>query len=71
MSFTKLPYADQQTEAARAIKEFMDCYDIEDTDEARSGIIDLLEQFDICIDACSHCGAMPMNTNCNNAGCDV
>ena len=23
------------------------------------------------IDACSLCGAMPMTTTCNNAGCDV
>lgn len=22
------------------------------------------------LDACSLCGAMPMTTNCNNAGCD-
>lgn len=23
------------------------------------------------IDACHHCGAMPLTVNCNNAGCDV
>lgn len=33
-------------------------------------IADIVESTGGSIDACSRCGAMPMTTNCNNAGCD-
>lgn len=71
MNFSKLTFTEQNDVAEKAISEFMQNYDIEETDEARSGIIWMLEQLGVEIDACSHCGAMPMNTNCNNAECDT
>ena len=41
---------------------------------AESDVIRMVAEIVQCsggtIDACSLCGAMPMNTNCNNAGCD-
>jgi hypothetical protein len=39
-------------------------------DEVIAKVALLVECVDDGIDACSHCGAMPMTTNCNNAGCD-
>jgi hypothetical protein len=51
------------------IAEFMDDYDIENDADTRRGIISLLEDFGVSIDACSGCGEIPMTTNCNNARC--
>lgn len=69
MNFNKLDWRTQQDVAEKAIKEFMDNYEIEDTDEDRAGIIELLQDLGVEIDACSSCGAMPMDINCNNARC--
>lgn len=54
----------------KEISEFMGIFDMNGDDE-RAAIIALLENCGVELDGCSHCGAMPMDTNCNNAGCDV
>lgn len=33
-------------------------------------MVELINEFGGQIDGCSICGSIPMNTNCNNAGCD-
>ncbi len=70
MNFNKLMYCEKNLVAAERIEQFMDELDIEDSPEAMASIISLLEDLGVEIDACSNCGAMPMNTNCNNAGCN-
>lgn len=69
MNFKKLDYQEQQRVADTVIDEFMRMYDIDNDDEGRSGIIWMLQELGVELDACSHCGAMPMDTNCNNARC--
>lgn len=68
--FNKMEYIEKQIYAINRIERFKQEFDIEDTPEAMAGIIGLLEDLGAEIDACSHCGAMPMMVNCNNAGCD-
>lgn len=68
--FDKLSYIDQQIAAINRIEQFKREFGIEDTPEAMAGIISLLEDMGVELDACSHCGSMPMMPNCNNANCD-
>lgn len=72
MQFKKMNYLEKNIEAFNRIKRFMDECDEDyfDTDQ-RASVISLLEDLGVEIDACGICGAQPMNTNCNNAGCDV
>ena len=71
MNFTKLDYLKKNIAAYNRINSFMRDNDMDYWDEdQRAGVISLLEDLGVEIDACSHCGAMPMTTNCNNAGCD-
>lgn len=51
------------------ITEFTACNDLDD--DNRASIIALLQNLGVEFDGCMHCGAMPMNSNCNNAECDV
>lgn len=69
MSFNKEAYITQQITAINRIEQFKQEFDIEDSPEAMAGIISLLEDMGVEIDACSSCGAMPMQSNCNNARC--
>lgn len=55
----------------KELTEIMAIFDIEEDDEARAPFIALLQNLGVEFDGCMHCGAMPMNSNCNNAGCDV
>lgn len=69
MTFNKLAFIDQQIAAINRIEQFKREFDIEDTPEAMAGIISLLEDMGVEIDACSGCGSMPMMPNCNNLRC--
>ncbi len=72
MIFSKEDYFTQQVTAINRISQFMEECDMDYFDlDQRAGVISLLEDLGVEIDACSHCGAQPMNTNCNNAECDV
>mgnify|MGYP001796720723 CR=1 FL=1 len=53
--------------AINRIEQFKRENDLDD--ESMASIISLLEDMGVEIDACSGCGAMPMQTNCNNARC--
>lgn len=71
MSFNKLDYLKKNITAVNRINQFMDENDMDyfDTDQ-RAGVIGLLEDLGVEIDACSGCGAaMPMTSNCNNLRC--
>lgn len=65
----RLDYQQYEDLIQKEITEFMQIYDMEEDDQA--AIIALLQNCGVEFDGCSHCGAMPMDTNCNNAGCDV
>jgi hypothetical protein len=67
----KLTFSQMNDLVEKELTEIMGIFDIEDTDEARAPFIALLENCGVELDGCSCCGAMPMNTDCNNAGCDV
>ena len=70
MNFTKLDYLQKNVAAVNRINQFMDENDMDYFDQdQRAGIISLLEDLGVEIDACSHCGAMPMTVNCNGANC--
>lgn len=71
MNFNQQDYLTKNVFAINRVHQFMREFDIEDSPEAKAGIISLLEDLGVEIDACSNCGAMPMTTYCNNAGCDV
>ena len=68
MNFTKLDWHNQQLLGQTMIDQFMIDNDL--NIDIMPSLIELLEGFGIELDACSHCGAMPMNSNCNNAGCE-
>lgn len=40
-----------------------------DRSEVIAHVAEIVECSRGTIDACSHCGSMPMTTNCNNANC--
>jgi hypothetical protein len=67
MKFSKLGYMEKNMFAGGRIEQFM--LEEELPQESRANIISLLEDLGVEIDACSNCGAMPMDTNCNNANC--
>lgn len=67
--FTKADYFEKQDIAQKRIAEFLDDMEVDDEDIARAFTIGLLEDLGIELDGCSSCGAMPMETNCNNARC--
>lgn len=69
MNFNGLDYLHKNIAAINRIERFKRELDIEDSPEAMASIISLLEDLGVEIDACSNCGAVPMTTNCNNAGC--
>ena len=69
MKYRELTYWDQKHLAETMIDQFLDDNDLDE--EIMPSLIELLQGFGLELDACSICGAMPMNTNCNNAGCDV
>jgi hypothetical protein len=60
---------DTEDQVEKELTEIMGIFDIEDTDEARAPFIAMLQNLGVEFDGCAHCGAMPMNTNCNNARC--
>ena len=68
MNFNKLDYRQQQVTAEALIYQFIDDNLLIDT-EVMLSLIELLEGLGVQLDACSSCGAMPMNSNCNNARC--
>ena len=68
MNFNKLDYRQQQVTAEALIYQFIDDNLLIDT-EVMPSLIELLEGLGVEIDACSSCGAMPMDSNCNNARC--
>jgi CO dehydrogenase/acetyl-CoA synthase alpha subunit len=68
--FNKMDYISQQITALNRINQFMTENDMDYWDtEQRASVISLLEDLGVEIDACSSCGAMPMESNCNNARC--
>lgn len=70
LMFNKQDYLTQQITAVNRINQFMKENDMDYFDlDQRAGVIGLLEDLGVEIDACSHCGAQPMNSNCNNANC--
>lgn len=70
IKFAELTYTNQQIKAQVMVDQFLDDFDL-DEPAIKAGLIELLEGFGLELDACHICGAMPMTTNCNNAGCDV
>ena len=68
MNFNKLDYRQQQVTAEALIYQFIDDNLLIDT-EVMPSLIELLEGLGVQLDACSSCGAMPVDSNCNNARC--
>ena len=69
MKYATLTWTNQQILAEAMIDQFIDENDLDA--EIMPSLIELLEGFGLLLDACHICGAMPMTTDCNNAGCDA
>lgn len=68
--FNKQSYIEHNIYAVNRISQFMEENDMDYWDlDQRAAVISLLEDLGVEIDACSNCGAQPMNSNCNNANC--
>ena len=68
----KQTYIEKNIAAVNAIYRFMDDNDMDYSNPNQlASVIQLVQDLGAEIDACSICGAIPMNTNCNNAGCSV